>query len=656
MLPRSLSTRIVIPLLLGTLATALAGSWLTYATLIKQFEIQLLQRGSLLANTINQSARVATKLPDLRIVIHEIATEEPGIRAISVATRNPFSIWASNIAPDQDRSILTRHMLTTLIAAIENREFGYRIEDDESLTLILPLEPAASDLAGESFDVAQLAGAQDHRSFVQSPDIGDHRYIRVAPENFRGAIYLSLDWSKLKQASTAMIGRLILIFIIGIALTILFAYYLVRRNVLEPLGAIRTSMHQQERGHKSVRVPAIPVSELDDVGQTLNNMLDALHLSQQQFEALFESIPAAVLIKDIEGRYVVANTTWHRWFNPENRDIKGKVITDFFTPEHAVEVSEQDRQVAETGHIVKIETQTPFADGSARTTILHKFPIIDPEGNTIAIGGINLDISDRKQMEQELARHRDNLQLRVDNRTQELREAHGELIRKERLAALGQLTATVSHELRNPLAAMRPSLYVMEKRLSKDADEKLLRAFDRMDRSIDRCDRIIDELLDLTRITNLEMHKIELDEWLGTMIAEQDIDEDIQLQEKFGLQGIELEVDVDRLRRALINVIENACQAMQDDRKQVIDKQNAYLKIETRLQGGRAEIRISDIGKGMSEELQEKIFEPLFSTKAFGVGLGMPTVKQIMEQHGGGIEIDSMEGEGSTVTLWLPYA
>jgi signal transduction histidine kinase len=70
---------------------------------------------------------------------------------------------------------------------------------------------------------------------------------------------------------------------------------------------------------------------------------------------------------------------------------------------------------------------------------------------------------------------------------------------------------------------------------------------------------------------------------------------------------------------------------------------------------GRAELVFQDTGLGIPPEIREKIFEPLYSTKGFGVGLGLPTVKQIMEQHDGGIEIESIEGAGTQVTLWLPY-
>lgn len=234
----------------------------------------------------------------------------------------------------------------------------------------------------------------------------------------------------------------------------------------------------------------------------------------------------------------------------------------------------------------------------------------------------------------------------------DLQDSHSELQRKERLATLGQLTATVSHELRNPLGAMRPSLYVIERKSDKE-DERIQSAIERIDRNIDRCDHIIDELLDFTRITELEREPTLIDEWLMSVILEQTIPEGILLEKDFGLNNIELAVDTARLRRVVINAIENACHSMMDDNQQSVNN-NAHINIKTCVSNNRLEIIIKDTGSGIAKDVIDEIFEPLFSTKSFGVGLGMPTIKQIMQQHGGGVEVESKEGKGTAVTLWLP--
>lgn len=263
------------------------------------------------------------------------------------------------------------------------------------------------------------------------------------------------------------------------------------------------------------------------------------------------------------------------------------------------------------------------------------------------------DITERKTAENKLRKYQHQLEELVDERTQELRSTQDELVRKERLATLGNLTATVSHELRNPLGSMRPSLYVIETVTRDSNNEKLQSAVQRLYRSIDRCDRIIDELLDFTRITELSIQNITLDDWLSEVIHEQPLLNGIELVYQPHLDNTQVNIDADRFRRAIINIFENACHAMliTDSTTEVID--NAKLSIRTQTSNDRVNILISDSGDGIPDEVMEKIFEPLFSTKGFGIGLGMPTVKQIMEQHKGGIDIDT-SSKGTTVTLWLP--
>jgi signal transduction histidine kinase len=113
--------------------------------------------------------------------------------------------------------------------------------------------------------------------------------------------------------------------------------------------------------------------------------------------------------------------------------------------------------------------------------------------------------------------------------------------------------------------------------------------------------------------------------------------------------GVTVAADPERLRRALINVINNALQAMEELRAP-----GQSLEITTSASDGLCEIVVRDSGPGIPEEIRERIFEPLFSTKNFGVGLGVPIIKNIMEDHGGGVSYASRVGEGTTVTLWLP--
>ncbi len=113
--------------------------------------------------------------------------------------------------------------------------------------------------------------------------------------------------------------------------------------------------------------------------------------------------------------------------------------------------------------------------------------------------------------------------------------------------------------------------------------------------------------------------------------------------------GLHIPIDREYLRRAIVNVITNAVQALEDE-----ESLGNELQVETGVAGDKLQIRIIDKGIGISEDIMENIFEPLFSTKSFGVGLGLPIVKDIMEEHGGGVEIQNEVAKETTVMLWLP--
>jgi signal transduction histidine kinase len=123
--------------------------------------------------------------------------------------------------------------------------------------------------------------------------------------------------------------------------------------------------------------------------------------------------------------------------------------------------------------------------------------------------------------------------------------------------------------------------------------------------------------------------------------------------------GAVLEFDKERLRRSVLNVISNACQAMVESAKgeglsESDRRPNGRLRVGTRIAEERAEIVVNDSGGGIPVEELGRVFQPLYSTKGFGVGLGLTIVKRIMERHGGGVEIESSPQAGTTVILWLP--
>ena len=246
------------------------------------------------------------------------------------------------------------------------------------------------------------------------------------------------------------------------------------------------------------------------------------------------------------------------------------------------------------------------------------------------------------------AEYKTELESRLLERTQELEAIQAELIKKERMAVLGQLIATVSHELRNPLGTIRASLFMLKKRSGGMADD-FRTPLERAERNVRRCDHIIEELLDYTRIISVDTMMIQVADWITELERDFDFPDGVTVSTTID-DDVSIQLDPASVRRCVFNVWQNACDAM---KAQADAHAECTLHVSCVQNGNRVEIKTTDNGSGISEENMKSIFEPLFTTKSFGVGLGLAIVSEIMEAHGGGIEVDSTVGEGTTVTLWL---
>jgi signal transduction histidine kinase len=238
-----------------------------------------------------------------------------------------------------------------------------------------------------------------------------------------------------------------------------------------------------------------------------------------------------------------------------------------------------------------------------------------------------------------------------------LREAQDEVLRKGKMAQLGNLTATVAHELRNPLSTVRTSVFMLARKI-KEQGLGLEPQLQRINNGIIRCDNIITQLLDFSRSRAVRLEPIALDDWLEKMVQTEapKLPEQLSIECTFGLGARLVNIEPGRLERAVINLLANASEALlgRGDDPKARYRSDPVVKIITRISPRGVELIVSDNGPGISRENMAKIREPLFTTKNFGTGLGIPAIEQIVEQHGGGMDIESQEGQGATFTLWLP--
>jgi signal transduction histidine kinase/purine-cytosine permease-like protein len=233
-----------------------------------------------------------------------------------------------------------------------------------------------------------------------------------------------------------------------------------------------------------------------------------------------------------------------------------------------------------------------------------------------------------------------------------LTETRQELMQTERLAAIGQLMATVSHELRNPLGTLVSSMSVLRRYL--DAPAPAVREeIERMQRNIWRCVSIIEELLEFSRNRTVVLQPVEIDQWITMQLEECELPGHIRLQTTLRSSATVL-LDGGRFRQVFVNLLQNAQQAI--IRPEDENHPAGEISISTSIIDGQLELRITDNGVGVQAENRDKLFKPLFSTKAYGVGLGLPLVRRIVEQHHGQVNIASEWKKGTTVTIRFPLA
>jgi signal transduction histidine kinase len=233
-----------------------------------------------------------------------------------------------------------------------------------------------------------------------------------------------------------------------------------------------------------------------------------------------------------------------------------------------------------------------------------------------------------------------------------LTETRQELMQNERLAAIGQLMATVSHELRNPLGTLVSSMSVLRRYL--DAPAPLVREeIERMQRNIRRCVSIIEELLEFSRNRTLVLQPVQIDQWIAMQLEEYELPGQVRLRTILRSSATVL-LDGGRFRHAFVNLLQNAQQAI--IRPEDENQRTGEITIGTSVIDGQLELRITDNGVGIPDGNRDKLFKPLFSTKAYGVGLGLPLVRRVVEQHHGRINITSQWKKGTAVIIQLPLA
>jgi PAS domain S-box-containing protein len=338
---------------------------------------------------------------------------------------------------------------------------------------------------------------------------------------------------------------------------------------------------------------------------------------------VIEQLPHAMFVKDKSFRYVLVNSALVDMTLLTRDAILGKTDYDFLPKEYADAYRQKDIEVFSSSAGVNVAEEL-YVDpsGTRRVLSTRKVPLRAANGEITHVIGVLSDITRMKEIE-------DNLEHRVA-------AAQQDLMRKERLAVLGRLAGGVAHQIRNPLGAIKNAAYVLQKRMRADEtlfsgprDDEAAQALAIIHDEIHRANQIITGLLDYARVRVPVRQPARIADVIERALAHESVPSSIVVDRRWPeLPPIAL--DADQLEGALFNLLRNAIEAM---------PHGGTLTIDGELHDGCVLVRICDTGEGISDDVRDRLFEPLITTKPLGLGLGLVTARTLIEGQGGTLKL-----------------
>jgi PAS domain S-box-containing protein len=353
-----------------------------------------------------------------------------------------------------------------------------------------------------------------------------------------------------------------------------------------------------------------------------------LRASEARFRAVFEQSALGIALLDKKGRVLAGNPALREMLGRSREDLVGQLFARFAHPDEEISSDVRTyRQIAagEQDH-ARVETRYVGVDGEVRWANLVLSLVRDSRGEPVFVIAMVEDITERKQ-------------------------AQAALVRSEKLATTGRLAASLAHEINNPLQSVIGCLGLAEESLTEGDDEDLDEYIGMGLEELRRAARIVSRLRDVSRPVASDggspTDVNELVERVLTLTRSQVKDGRIEVVRRMADDLPKLKVVPDRMQQVVLNLVLNAVEAM---------SQGGTLELTTWCDEGRDEVclAVSDSGMGISPDLKPHLFDPFFSTKEDGTGLGLFVSQNIVQESGGRIEVKSQVGEGTTFTVRLP--
>ena len=364
----------------------------------------------------------------------------------------------------------------------------------------------------------------------------------------------------------------------------------------------------------------------------------ALTQSEARFSAVINNSPELIVLKDLEGRYLLANGTFEEWNGVPEGTWLGKTDDELLPKEMAAAVQSLDKEVLVANTVVHREIEVPLADGALHKLKVTKFPVRDDSGGVVGVGTIGDDVTIQRSTEDQL------------------RQA-------QKMEAVGELAGGIAHDFNNLLSIMIGNAEFLEREIKED--EKAERNVAAIIRAVERAATLTHRLLAFSRQQILSPKPTAIDSLaLGLEeLLDRTLGETIDLRVEVVPDLWPAMIDASQLEHAVINLAVNARDAMSDGGTLVITITNVTVE-ETDgdwqekgvTPGDYVEVAVSDTGAGMTPKVLKKAFDPFFTTKVVGegTGLGLSMVYGFVTQSNGHITIDSEVGHGTTIKLYMP--
>jgi PAS domain S-box-containing protein len=370
------------------------------------------------------------------------------------------------------------------------------------------------------------------------------------------------------------------------------------------------------------------VRELEEALAEKTERLEKSEAHAAELSAIVDGAPLAIYLKDATHHYRLVNREYERLAGAGREHILGREDFALFTQEVATLFREQDLEVRAHGGPREFRETIPLPDG-IHSFITIKFPVRTASGEHAGVAGVCTEITALEGAKARLA------------------QAQDALVHKERLAALGELSAVVAHEVRNPLGVIFNAVGAL--RHSAQVPPHDLTLLDLVQEEAERLNHIVGALLELARPTPPHPEPTSVAEVVtgAVQAARGWVNPPEPVTLDVGSEPAKSRVDAQMLHTAVTNLISNALASPGRKRP-----------VAVRVHGDaeRVIIEVADDGAGVPPELAERIFEPFFTTRAKGTGLGLALVRRVAEAHGGAVSVRQTPGGGATFLLELAAA